>query len=493
MSAAALPDVEPASPASPASPAGPAAPADPVAPAEQQGAPSARHHGSAPKGPLNHLTHAVALVILFGLLYATTRAVPHENGPAGAVASIGFLLLAGTLASELVEPLRLPHISGYIFAGIVAGPHVLKLVDHHAVEEISRVNTLALALIALAGGAELRIDIVKKSLKSILLHNLVQTALVFVVMTGVFYAARSLVPFAAELSTTAAFGVAVLWGVIAVTRSPSAVLGILSQTRATGPVAMHTLAFVMTSDIVVIVVTAVALSTVRPLIEPGATMSMHEIELLGREILGSISIGTTLGLALAAYMRLIGRQLILVFVALGFGATEVLRYLRFDALLVFVVAGFVVANLSKQGEKLVHAVEDAASVVFVLFFATAGAHLDLPLLRHMWPVALLFGVSRALVTWVANRIGNRLADDPPLLRRWSWCGLVSQAGLTLGISLTIERAFPSIGAGFGALVIGCVALNEVFGPILFKYALDRAGETAVEASRGSLPNLGRHG
>ncbi|MGK4004245.1 cation:proton antiporter [Sorangium sp. So ce1036] len=461
----------------------------PAAPTEPHGPAGGHPHASPPKGPVSHLTHAVALVLLFGVLYATTRAVPHDNGPAGTIASIGFLLLAGTLASELVEPLRLPHLSGYILAGLIAGPHVLKLVDHHAVEEISRVNALALALIALAGGAELRIDIVKRGLKSLLVHNLVQTVLVFVAMTGVFFAARSLVPFAAELSTTAALGVAILWGVIAVTRSPSAVLGILSQTRATGPVAMHTLAFVMTSDIIVIVVTAITLSTVRPLIEPGATMSMHEIEVLGREILGSISIGTTLGLALAAYMRLIGRQLILVFVALGFGATEMLRYLRFDALLVFVVAGFVVTNLSRQGEKLVHAVEDAASVVFVLFFATAGAHLDLPLLAQMWPVALLFGGSRALVTWVASRIGSRVADDPPVLRKWSWYGLISQAGLTLGISLTIERAFPSLGAGFRALVVGCVALNEMVGPILFKYALDRTGETAAEASRGSLPAL----
>ncbi|WP_437518716.1 hypothetical protein [Sorangium sp. So ce1099] len=33
----------------------------------------------------------------------------------------------------------------------------------------------------------------------------------------------------------------------------------------------------------------------------------------------------------------------------------------------------------------------------------------------------------------------------------------------------------------------------LFGPILFKYALDRSGETAIEASRGSLPSIGRHG
>lgn len=448
-----------------------------------------------PAGARRHLTHLIVLFLLFALLYAGTRSVPETHGPAGTIAAVGFLLLAGTLASELAEPLGLPHLSGYIAAGVVAGPHVLHLVEHRAVEDLSSVNALALALIALAGGAELRIEMVRKGLRSLSWHSLTQTVIVLVAMAGVFFAAHPLIPFAAALPTAAVVGVSILWGVLAVTRSPSATLGILSQTRATGPVAMHTLAFVMTSDILVIVLAAGAMTAVRPLIEPGATMSMHEIEMLGREVLGSISIGTTLGLGLAIYLRVIGRQLILVFVALGFGATEVLRYLRFDALLVFMVAGFVVMNLSKQGDKLIHAVEDAASIVFVLFFATAGAHLDLPLLRQLWPVALLLCASRALITYIAGRIGSRLARDPPVLTRWSWSGLVSQAGLSIGLGVVIETAFPTLGSGFRALVVACVAFNEVFGPVLFKYALDRAGETATEASRSSRASLppGEHG
>ncbi|AKT40260.1 cation:proton antiporter [Chondromyces crocatus] len=438
-----------------------------------------------PRRLSQHLTHAVVLLLLFAVLYAGTQAVPGLNGPAATIAAAGFLLLAGTLASELVEPLGLPHLSGYILAGVLAGPHVLHLVDHHTVNELSGVNALALALIALAGGAELKLEMVRKVLKSIAIHLLMQTVLVFIGLTAIFYAVRSWIPFMAELSTSAAAGVAVLWGVLAVSRSPSATLGILSQTRASGPLAMHTLAFVMTSDIVVITMAACSISAVRPLIEPGSSMSLRELEVLGHELLGSIAIGTTLGLALAAYLRIVGRQLILVFVALGFGATEVLRYLRFDALLVFMTAGFVVMNLSKQGEKLLHAVEDAASLVFVLFFATAGAHLDLPLLRDLWPVALLLGVSRALITWGAGRISSHMAGDSPLITRWASAGLVSQAGLSIGLGLVMERAFPSLGSGFRALVVACVAFNEVVGPILFKLALDRAGETAVEASRGA--------
>ena len=444
------------------------------------------HEGAGPKGLAQHLIHLAVLLLLFALLYAGTRGVPDMHGPAATIAAAGFLLLAGTLASELVEPLGLPHLSGYILAGVVAGPHVLHLVDHHAVEELSRVNALALALIALAGGSQLRLEMLRRGLRSISTHHVLQLALVLPLMAGVFYAARPLVPFAAGLPGAAALGVALLWGVFSMCRSSAATLGILAQTRANGPVAQHSLAFVMTSDVLAIVLTACVIAVARPMIVPGGSMSRDDLEVLGRVLLGSVALGTTLGLLLAAYLRLVGRQLVLVFVALGFGATEVLRYLQFNPLLVFMVAGFVVMNLSRQGDKLIQAVQDAASVVFVLFFATTGAHLDLPQLARMWPVALLLGASRAVASAGAARLAGRLAADAPVLQRWSWAPLVSQAGLALGLGMEMQRAFPGLGSGFGALVVACVGLNELVGPILFKLALDRSGESAAEASRASM-------
>jgi hypothetical protein len=81
---------------------------------------------------------------------------------------------------------------------------------------------------------------------------------------------------------------------------------------------------------------------------------------------------------------------------------------------------------------------------------------------------------------LAGRVSSSLANDPPILRRWGWTGLVSQAGLALGMAGVIARTFPSFGNGFRALSIATIALNEMFGPILFKFALDRAGETSVQ-------------
>ncbi len=83
------------------------------------------------------------------------------------------------------------------------------------------------------------------------------------------------------------------------------------------------------------------------------------------------------------------------------------------------VAGFVVQNLSKQGEKLTRAIGEMGGVVYVVFFATAGAHLDVPLLRQLWPVALLLASARALLSFVAARLATRLADDVIAIRRWA--------------------------------------------------------------------------
>jgi Kef-type K+ transport system membrane component KefB len=440
------------------------------------------------KGVATHGKHVVLLVGFGGLLYYVTRAVPDAQGGLWTIAAIGFLLIAGTLTSELLAPFRLPHLTGYLIAGIAAGPYALRLVDEHTVKSLSPVNTLALSLIALAGGAELDLAAIRRTTRSLAWATLLQCLLVLVSVTAAFLASRPLIPFARGLSLGPLLGVALLWGALAVTRSPSATLGILSQTRASGPLSTFTLAFVMCSDVVVVVLLASVFACVRPLIDPGASFSLQSFAQLGKQLFGSVALGTTLGLVIAAYLRLVNRQMLVVLLVLGFGVSTVLDYLQFDSLLTFMVAGFIVRNMSNQGHKFVKYIEQTGTVVYVVFFATAGADLDIPLLRQLGLVALLLAGSRAVITYVAARLAGRLANDPPALRRWSWSGLVSQAGLALGLSVLVAKEFPSIGIQFRALAIATVAINEMVGPILFKLALDRSGETSrVQAP--SFPSM----
>jgi Kef-type K+ transport system membrane component KefB len=435
-------------------------------------------------GLATRLSQALALAVVFAMVLGATLAAPHSDRALPTVTAIGFLLLGGTLLSELLGTLGLPHLSGYLLAGIIGGPHVLHLVDHATVERLSPINTLALALIALGGGAELRVRTVREVGRSVAWALLLQSAVGFVVLSGVFLLLTRFIPFTHGLTTPALISVGLLWGTLAVSRSPSACLGVLSQTRAKGPLASCTLAHIMASDVLVVVLMACVIVAVRPLLSDGGAISVSDLRELGHEIVGSVAVGTTLGLVLAAYQRMIGGNLVLVLFALGFGFTEFMTYIHIDPLLSFMTAGFVVQNLTLQGEKLLHAVESTSSLVFTVFFATAGAHLDIPLLQRLWPIALALCSARAITVFATSRWSSRAANDPPLIRRWGWAPLISQAGLSLGLTVVIARTFPEFGEGFRALAIASVALNEMVGPVLFKLALDRTGETQAGA-RGS--------
>lgn len=429
------------------------------------------------------IVDAATLVAISLLVYAAQR-FGEGSTSSSMAAALGYLLLAATLAGNLVEIAKLPHLTGYLAAGVIVGPHGLSLVSRGALADLSPANTLALALIALAGGAELRVDALRRGLRTLGVATVVQSLVGIVLCGGALALMRSYVPFLAELPISAVVGASLLWGVLSISRSPSAVLAILSQTRARGTLTDWTLAFVMSSDVVVVVLLAAATSAARPLIQPGASFSLEAFTELGHELLGSVSLGTTLGLVLAAYVRAVGRQLLVVLLLLGFGMSEVLAYLRLDAPLCFLVAGFVVQNLSRQGDKFLHAVEETGAVVYVVFFALAGANLDVPLLKTLWPVALGLCLVRAAVTWGSARWAGKLANDPPEVRAWAWAPLVSQAGLTLGLAGGVARAFPELGTGFRALVVATAAVNTIAGPVLFKLALDRTGE-----SRGPVPAL----
>ncbi|MGD0677112.1 MAG: cation:proton antiporter, partial [Polyangiaceae bacterium] len=251
-------------------------------------------------GAAKKAAHGLLLAAFGGLVFTVTRIAPETQTGMWTIAAVGFLLLAGTLTSEIAAPFGLPHITGYLLAGIASGPYLLHLVDERTLRGLSPVNTLALSLIALAGGAELDIAAVRQGAKSLAWALLVQTCLVFVVLSVTFLLARPVIPFARTLAFAPALGVALLWAALAITRSPSATLGILSQTRASGPLATFTLAFVMVSDVVVVVLLATVIGIARPLVDSGASFALDSFVRLGHDLFASVAVGTTLGLVIAA-------------------------------------------------------------------------------------------------------------------------------------------------------------------------------------------------
>jgi hypothetical protein len=60
-------------------------------------------------------------------------------------------------------------------------------------------------------------------------------------------------------------------------------------------------------------------------------------------------------------------------------------------------------------------------------------------------------------------------------------GMLPQAGVSVGLAVLIARQFPTWGPQARALILGVITINELFGPVLLRTALVRAGEAGRRA------------
>jgi len=199
-----------------------------------------------------------------------------------------------------------------------------------------------------------------------------------------------------------------------------------------------------------------------------------------REVLGSICAGLVVGGAVSLYLRFVRQELVVFAVVVVFATAAAASALHFELLLSLLVAGFFVENVAPvRAEPLVETLHHMAVPVFVIFFAIAGAELDLAAFASLAPVVLALALIRGAAILGGSRAGARVGGAEPVVAREIWTGLVSQAGVALGLATIIAERLPSLGRAMQVLIVGIIAINESVGPVLFRRGLARAGEITV--------------
>ncbi len=207
------------------------------------------------------------------------------------------------------------------------------------------------------------------------------------------------------------------------------------------------------------------------------------------EVGGSLVLGLVIGWLIAVFLSTVKSGIGLFTVMICFVMAEVGHAVHLDPLIILLAAGIFVRNASKADvHALVIGLEAASLPVFLVFFALAGAKLDLDLLVALaLPVAII-AMSRATSLAVGSRIACARTGADPQIAKYAWFGLVPQAGLALALAELSRRTFPSFGDEAFALVVGVVATNEMIAPILLRIALLRSGEAGKRATHDFAPD-----
>jgi Kef-type K+ transport system membrane component KefB len=423
----------------------------------------------------------VLALLVGGALLLEPLRVPTEGVIAPrSLFLFGILLLTADTFGALAHDLGFPRLVGYLVAGLALGPSVLDVVPPGVLQDLSMMKQLAVGVIALLAGAELRVKDLVERYRAIVWILALQTAAVLIGLTILILLLRPWVPFLQNLEVPSLLFVAFLFAATLTVNSPMVTLALLTETRADGPLAKTTLSVVLVADVLVILVFTVAFSLAQASLG-GATASAPEILLrLLREVVGSILAGALVGGVLTLYLRFVRRELVVFAIVLVFATAAAAQALHFELLLSLLVAGFLVENVAPvRAEPLVEMLHVMAVPVFVVFFAMAGADLRLQTFVALWPIVLTVAVVRVGLVYAGSTAGARLGRAEPIVTRYAWTGLVSQAGVALGLATIVADRLPRLGLAMQTVIVGIIAFNESVGPVLFRSGLDRAGEIRV--------------
>src|SRR5665213_168407 len=433
------------------------------------------------------MRRAIILLVVFGFV-ELIRPLGSSGYGSQALLAFGFLILAAYTVGEIAHAIHAPAIVGYLAAGVIFGPVGLQSVSNNALTQLEPVSGLAIALIAFLAGSELRWDQLREEWVGLLKIMGTELALSAVGLGTVLYLASNYIPFLHGRPTSEIIAVTLLFASVAIVHSPAVTIALLSETRAKGPVARTTLGVVLLADIVVVLLFTAAMASARTF-APTAGMADTSFIRIGWEIIGALIVGAILGAGIALYLRFVAEELFLFAIVATFLGAEIARIAHVEVLLTLITAGFVTENFSRRphSKALRDAMERSAAPVFVVFFALAGAKIDVATVVVLLPVLVPLALVRVGAIWGDTHLGARWARAPETERRYVWMGLVSQSGVAIGLAMIIAETFPTFGGSLRSLLLALIALNETVGAILFRRALVATGEVPANPGGVSEP------
>lgn len=401
---------------------------------------------------------------------------------------LGLVLLCGYLGGRIANQLKFPRVSGYIVAGLLLSSSVTGIIPLDMVEhKLFIITDIALSVIAYAIGGSLSISKLKRLGKSIVWINFTQAfgafilTFIFILILGPFIV-RSSMPHIDFL--TGYLPLALIIGAISVATAPAAILAIVHEYRAKGPLTTTLLGIVALDDATAIIIFAFAGAAV------SALTGMHTASLLKMvaaptgEILGSLLLGVIFGIILACMVSWVKKRESLLVVILGniFLCAGISEELGISPLLANMMVGFFIVNRAKHSHDLFDILENVEEPIFALFFTLAGAHFDLKVLKLAGLMAVVIVFGRFFGKLIGTQLGASISHAPAVVKKYLGISLLPKAGVTIGLAFMARPLFSDallydimINA-----VLGSVIINELAAPPFVRYALLKAGEGQKE-------------
>ncbi|REJ94280.1 MAG: PTS fructose transporter subunit IIA [Planctomycetota bacterium] len=404
---------------------------------------------------------------------------------------LAIVLTAGVIGGELVGRIRLPKVTGWIFTGIVLRalePHhsVLTGLTSDAVAQFDHFVSFVLGYIAFTVGAALHFASLRNSGTRLGLLMLGEATITpSVIALTLLFLGGWIAP---EQMT---FKAALLLAAVGIAGAPGTTVLVVQEARARGILTRTLVAAVALIDMVAVGVFIFAAAYLGSASDETASWSSHWSAAI-------VSVAREFGLALlaAAFTALTALLLIRtivgpaflgpIMVAVILGAWGGASGLEASGILACTFAGIILSNLRhdtvRSAEAYLHSI---GGVLFAGFYTFAGTKLDFTLVLQASGLVALFFLARLAGKYTGAFAAMSLADVPVRVRNYFGLALLPHGGVAVGLILLVEStpALQDVAGTVTTVGMAALAVNQLLGPSVTRFSLDRAGEAGKDRRR----------
>ena len=386
---------------------------------------------------------------------------------------VAIIILSGMIMARLVSKFKLPHVTGYLLAGVLIGPSILNLVPKEAGESLTVISEAALGFIAYSIGSEMNFKNLKKVGKSLITITIFEALMPAILVTlTMIYVFKQPLPFA------------IVIGAIASATAPAATIMVIKQYKAKGKIVDTLLPVVAMDDGVAIISFGIAFSIAKSLMKSGGSFSMVQAILVPLlEIFLALGVGFAVGIILCYLIpkikgedELLSSVIVSIFIAIGFA-----EFLNVSTLLVCMMIGITVSNFAHNSNRALNVINKVTPPIFIAFFTLSGVDLNLGALKYAGLMGIGYVVVRSIGKILGAYIGARITHSNKTVQKYLGLTLLPQAGVAIGLSMIAQTVMPTMGSTIRTIILASTVIYELFGPFIAKTALIKAGEIDIKA------------
>ena len=392
---------------------------------------------------------------------------------------VGVMTIIGLYAGKSMKWVRMPSIIGFMLVGVIIGPSLFNILDEPLQKQLSFITEIALGFVALSIGLELNFKSLKELGAGIIVIIICESFFAFFAVTaGLFL-------------LTGDLALALTFGAIAPASAPAGTVAVIQEYRAHGSLTKALYAVVGFDDGLGIIIFGFVAAFVRRMIasDPagGAPSILATIMLPLKEVGLSVLVGSVAAFFFSMLFKKLksARDIFILIFASVLIITGISTRLHLSLILTNMVYGIVLVNTQRHTvlQKMRDELSDAMPLFFVLFFTLAGSNLHVLALPSLGLVGMVYIVARTSGLMGGAWFGSLVGRSEKKIRRYLGMGILSQAGVAIGLALIVKQEFGTLGsegARIGSAVITSITATciffEILGPILTKIGLKRAGE-----------------